>query len=309
MGITKWIKTTGVPAAIVAFGIFETIFFMQFAVFGRKDRINNLSLSEYKIAENAPEFFDDFKSTTDTAKWDVHKTIPLQMLLQEAGYDIGKCNADGVLGPDTQEAIRSFQRDNELCVTEGVPDTLTLSTLVNCVLQNAESQQRIEKKLIEPYQTQAVRNLMQEAPEILSFWGQSGLFLRPDIVVVGFLKAHYTDKKETDAAHALFAGCANNNLRDAFRHSESVFQISGLFSYKAAADLGDIREKGEPNPLACKLMDIYNHRVAAQIAREIHQSDNDSITPTQALVKGIEDGRLMIYPFPLVRKEKVATTN
>ncbi len=40
----------------------------------------------------------------------------VQVALTEAGYDVGKAGADGVIGPDTVKAIKQFQKDNGLAV-------------------------------------------------------------------------------------------------------------------------------------------------------------------------------------------------
>ncbi len=52
--------------------------------------------------------------------------LRVQHALQSQGYDPGP--ADGVVGPQTKEALRRFQRDQELKVT-GIPDEPTLDRL------------------------------------------------------------------------------------------------------------------------------------------------------------------------------------
>lgn len=50
----------------------------------------------------------------------------LQNLLKNEGYEVG--DADGMIGPDTTEAIRQYQTDRDLEVT-GIPNEKTLRSL------------------------------------------------------------------------------------------------------------------------------------------------------------------------------------
>jgi len=50
----------------------------------------------------------------------------LQRILNDKGYNIGM--VDGIIGPKTQQALRSFQQSEGLSVT-GNPDMLTLKAL------------------------------------------------------------------------------------------------------------------------------------------------------------------------------------
>lgn len=55
----------------------------------------------------------------------------LQILLMGRGYDVGKCGADGSFGPDTEKAVRAFQRENDLDV-DGIAGKDTIGALWGC---------------------------------------------------------------------------------------------------------------------------------------------------------------------------------
>ena len=60
----------------------------------------------------------------------------LQKALIEAGYDVGKTGADGVLGKNTEAAIRQYQKDNGLKV-DGIAGKNTQGSLYGTTTNNA----------------------------------------------------------------------------------------------------------------------------------------------------------------------------
>jgi N-acetylmuramoyl-L-alanine amidase len=57
------------------------------------------------------------------------KVVDVQRRLKLLGYDLGKSEIDGILGPQTKEAIKKFQQDRGLVVT-GIVDEETWQELV-----------------------------------------------------------------------------------------------------------------------------------------------------------------------------------
>ena len=53
----------------------------------------------------------------------------MQILLIAGGYDVGKYGADGEFGADTEKAVRTFQRENELDV-DGIAGKDTVTALL-----------------------------------------------------------------------------------------------------------------------------------------------------------------------------------
>ena len=52
----------------------------------------------------------------------------LQYVLSDLGYDLGDCGCDGVYGEDTKQAVRYFQRDNDI-KQSGTVDNATITAL------------------------------------------------------------------------------------------------------------------------------------------------------------------------------------
>ena len=72
------------------------------------------------------EGMDEGHQKMTTQKLDNEQVIKLQNILNEKGYNVGK--ADGRIGPQTEQAIRDFQKSEGLTVT-GEPDQATLKAI------------------------------------------------------------------------------------------------------------------------------------------------------------------------------------
>lgn len=74
----------------------------------------------------APKAFGEERKAGETAKLDKEGRMALQEFLINEGYDPGE--VDGILGPKTRDALKSYQGKNGLEPT-GEPDLPTLKSL------------------------------------------------------------------------------------------------------------------------------------------------------------------------------------
>jgi hypothetical protein len=252
------------------------------------------------VASTATQYFSHISKTPVGQGSEVDAVIPLQLLLIESGEDLGRCGADGIYGPSTILAVINYQKRHDLPKNSGNVDTATYDHLVKNVLANKESYVQITDTLIAPYNTAEDIALKAHIGDIFDDTGAE-LFFRPDALAVGAYEGLFNDERE-DAASMMLPGFANNHLRDAFRHSDSVFRIAAKAGTASAITIGDMREKKEFHTLPLFLMDIYNHRAAAKLYEDTPEHILDQSNITEIILEGLKDNKFMPSPFPLINK-------
>lgn len=253
-----------------------------------------------RVADNISEYFTHLSSQQVDNKSDIDRVVPVQLALKFLGYKLGPCGADGIYGEDTSAAVILFQQQHNLPCT-GETDPVTYRALARAVIENKDVSGQLDSALLAPYRTEKARKVMGDLGNIFSTGKDLSLFLRPDITAYAGFEALVNDFR-SDVASEVFPGCANLHLRDAFRHSDSIFRIAGYAGSSWAVMVGDIREKGEFNGLPGFLMDVYNHRVAAGL-REKSQSPLKNADSLPVFKQAIHEGEFVLYPFPLVPKK------
>lgn len=259
-------------------------------------------LEKYKVADSLTQYFSYLAQSPVKSGSPAEDVIPAQKLLLAAGEDLGVCGADGLYGPDTRKAVKSYQSKHQLPQTGGHIDAKTYDHLINTVLQDKNAYSKIKAELLSPYQEERKRKLVGELPTMFSEI-DAKIFLRPDAVIKSAYEMVANDIRD-EAASMAFPGCANNHLRDAFRHSDSIFRIADISGTDIAVAIGDAREKGSYNSQELFLMDVYNHRAAADLVEHYEANDKDMSDVQQIFLQGIKDGDLAIYPYPLVPKDQ-----
>ncbi|MCB1720465.1 MAG: peptidoglycan-binding protein [Alphaproteobacteria bacterium] len=259
----------------------------------------------YKIADNLSEYFDHISKHTVDSHSDVYRVIPVQMALEQLDYDIGQCGVDGMPGYDFSSAVTEFQKDHRLEIT-GTATLETLAKLFGEMKSNADALSYMEEHLITPYQNQETSMFMDSVDDIFSATHGISLLFRPDVAWAA-LNETIDNKVRKNAAEKIYSGCSNFHRRDAFRHAASTVAIinSSLYGTEATVVVMDIEEKVNFNSLPSVLMDMFNHRIAADMVSKMTINGQEIKDPNSFLIEAVNSGSFITYPFPLVPKKNL----
>lgn len=268
-------------------------------------------LEKFEIPNSVTPLFNYLAAGEIGPDSEVHETFPLQVFLRARNYDIGPCGTDGIYGESMKNAVLQYQKDNNLKPSEIRRGDATIETLQHMKMEIAADpnlRARLDKILIEPFRTPEVTAfLKRDAPDILNWsYGTSFLF-RPDLGIPAAVVVLDTDRES--GAKKAYPGCVDGNThrRDAFRHAQTVFNMTQIVGPEWAVAIGNLREKnnGVSHTLPESLMDVYNHKIAAEIAEEVKGTN----AGTDAVIaENIHNGRFLTYPFPMVPKTYAAPT-
>lgn len=253
---------------------------------------------KYKLATDLREYLNYLSQNPIDKKADVDRVLPLQLMLQKKGYDVGADGPDGMYGSELRFAVYRFQYDRRhlQLPTNGFADVQTLKTLVEEILSDPVVAEQLDNELLAPYRAPEKEKFIQNLPEIFNSHQHWLLPVRPDVEAVAFYYMFARPEIKSTAKEALGANL-NRHTSDAFRHAHSVLILSQTIDSAWAVELGDMREKADDDaPLGCMYMDLYNHRAAQKIAERLGSEANAE----NAVAEAIRSGELVRYPFPLI---------
>lgn len=263
--------------------------------------LNNHHEDDYRIAEDLGEYFNYLSSQTVNGESEVHEVVPIQLVLEAKGYDLGVCGSDGMAGPAFRAAVSQYQEDNGLEVSgEATPDTI--SYMVDDIFSDPEAYATLNAQLIIPYQDERTQKFMASLDDKFSGWSHFSALLRPDMMLYAGIEGGLVNGGRANMADEVFPGCANAHQRDAYRHSATAVRIADFptGSVSSAETFLNIREISGNNPLPTMLMDIYNHSIAVGFAERLAEQDSDIDDPEDILIEAVRQGEFVTYPLPLV---------
>ncbi len=307
--ITTAVQYANMPPLInktvKALAFFLTSLYALLAVILLKNTIFNQmdipdDYNNFKIAENLDEFFHYLSNHEIGPGSGVDATIPIQTALESLDYDIGNCGSDGIYGGYTINAVYKYQTDHNIKPT-GFASGETVLSLMNSLKADQSAYDTTYEKLIKPFHDSAPTLLLADLDKVINTTNLSVIF-RPDALTKAFYEALKNDAR-INAAQMLFKGCASLDLQDAFRHTDSMLRIAKLSGGWAAIKIGDMREKSEFNGYPLFLMDIYNHRAAITLLKNYEEAGLDTSNNLELFQNGMEEGRFILTPFPLVPLE------